>query len=86
MLLPLPEVEESLPFDKVAFKAGKKNFLFMSNDGDGYNVIEVEGFIGGSSGTVFRPCGDYLRGFERMGGIGISAREVVASVGFGALD
>ena len=38
MLLSLPEVEEGLAFDKVAFKAGKKNFLFMSNDGDGYNV------------------------------------------------
>ena len=36
--LSLPEVEEGSVCDKVAFKAGKKNFLFMGSDGDGYNV------------------------------------------------
>ena len=46
MLLSLPEVEEGLTFDKVAFKAGKKNFLFMGNDGDGYNVkLKLKGSL-----------------------------------------
>ena len=36
--LSLPEVEEGLVCDKVEFKAGKKNSLFMGKDGDGYNV------------------------------------------------
>ena len=61
MLLSLPEVEEGLAFDKVAFKAGKKNFLFMSNDGDGYNVKlklkdsleEAQEQSSGHAGTIY---------------------------------
>lgn len=34
----LPGVEEGTVCDKVAFKAGKKNFLFMGSDGNGYDV------------------------------------------------
>ena len=61
MLLSLPEVEEGLAFDKVVFKAGKKNFLFMSNDGDGYNVKlklkdsleEAQEQSSGHAGTIY---------------------------------
>ena len=34
----LPEVEVGAVCDKVAFKAGKKNFLFLGNDGNGYDL------------------------------------------------
>ena len=33
-----PEVEVDAVCDKVAFKAGKKNFLFLGSDGESYDV------------------------------------------------
>ena len=34
----MPEVEVGAVCDKVAFKAGKKNFLFLGSDGESYDV------------------------------------------------
>lgn len=34
----MPEVEVGAVWDKVAFKAGKKNFLFLGSDGESYDV------------------------------------------------
>lgn len=34
----MPEVEVGAVWDKVAFKGGKKNFLFLGSDGESYDV------------------------------------------------
>ena len=34
----MPEVEVGAVWDKVAFKTGKKNFLFLGSDGESYDV------------------------------------------------
>ena len=34
----MPEVDVGAVWNKVAFKAGKKNFLFLGRDGESYDV------------------------------------------------
>ena len=54
----MPEVEVGAVCDKVAFKAGKKNFLFLGSDGESYDVklkdslAEANDLPAGQAGTI----------------------------------
>ena len=56
----MPEVEVGAVCDKVAFKAGKKNFLFLGSDGESYDVkmklkdslAEANDLSAGQAGTI----------------------------------
>ncbi len=54
----MPEVEVGAVCDKVAFKAGKKNFLFLGSDGESYDVklkgslAEANDLSAGQEGTI----------------------------------
>ena len=56
----MPEVEVGTVWDKVALKAGKKNFLFLDRDGESYDaklklkesLTEANELAAGQAGTI----------------------------------
>ena len=82
-----PEVEVDAVCDKVAFKAGKKNFLFLGSDGESYDVkLKLKDSLAEANDLSCRPSGDDFRRPKWLGGTGVPETQIAAEGGFEALD